>query len=63
MKKQIGASYEDLEWVMEFGHNKNISSLTEKETNLIKTYMSFNNKNKHKMEPIPVFNLSENNII
>lgn len=61
---QIGATYEELEWVMEIGLNKWKSNpTTDKEKSVINTYLNFNNKNKHKMEPIPVFNLKENKII
>jgi len=61
---QIGATYDELEWVMELGLDKlKNQPTTEKEKELIHTYLKFNNKNKHKMESIPVFNLKENNII
>lgn len=62
-ENQIGASYEELEWVMEIGLKKNSLRLTQKEKDLIKTYSNFNKKNKHKMVPIPIFDLSENRII
>jgi hypothetical protein len=29
----------------------------------LKIYQNFNEKNKHKMVPIPIFNLKENEII
>jgi NAD+ synthase len=60
-EEQIGATYEELEWVMEYGINK--QSYTEKEFKVLKIYQNFNEKNKHKMVPIPIFNLKENEII
>lgn len=61
---QIGASYEDLEWVMEIGLNKwKTMPTTDKEKKVVHIYSNFNSKNKHKMEPIPVFKLKENKII
>jgi NAD+ synthase len=58
---QIGATYEELEWVMEHGLNK--LSYTEKEYKFVETFLNFHNKNKHKMVSIPVFNLKEKEII
>jgi hypothetical protein len=36
---------------------------TEKEFHILGIYESFNKKNKHKMVPIPIFDLKENEII
>jgi NAD+ synthase len=58
---QIGATYEELEWVMEHGLNK--LSYTEKEYKFVETFLNFHNKNKHKMVSIPVFDLKEKEII
>jgi NAD+ synthase len=58
---QIGATYEELEWVMEYGVDKNI--YTDKEHNILEIYQNFNNKNKHKMVSIPIFDLNEHKII
>lgn len=60
-EEQIGATYEELEWVMEHGVEK--FSYTEKEYNVTKIFETFNQKNNHKMIPIPIFNLKENEII
>ena len=62
---QIGTSYDNLEWVMEYGLKKweDDLKLTQKETTAISNYLSFNTKNKHKMVSIPIFDLKENNII
>jgi NAD+ synthase len=62
---QIGTSYDNLEWVMEYGIKKweEELELTDKERLAIGKYLEFHTKNKHKMVSIPVFDLKENNII
>ncbi len=50
---QIGASYEELEWAMEF--NGDPSTLTGRNKEVYYIYNNFNTKNKHKMLPIPIF--------
>jgi NAD+ synthase len=62
---QIGVSYDDLEWVMEYGMKKweEGLELTDKEKITISRYVDFNTKNKHKMVSIPVFDLKDNNVI
>jgi NAD+ synthase len=49
---QLGASYPELEWAMEFKEDD--SGLTERQKEVLSIYRSFNRINKHKMEPIPV---------
>ena len=58
---QIGATYEELEWAMEKGIDK--QNYSEKEYKIIETFLNFNKKNKHKMVSIPIFDLKENEII
>jgi NAD+ synthase len=60
-EEQIGTTYEELEWVMEYGIDK--QSYTDKEIRVLQIYQNFNEKNKHKMVPIPIFDLKENKII
>jgi NAD+ synthase len=60
-EEQIGATYEELEWVMEYGIDK--QSYTDKEIRVLQIYQNFNEKNKHKMVPIPIFDLKDNKII
>jgi NAD+ synthase len=60
-EEQIGATYEELEWVMEHGINKKV--YTKKEFDILEIYQKFNNRNNHKMVPIPMFDLKENKII
>tara|TARA_R100001510_G_C7652790_1_gene210740 strand:+ start:1460 stop:2296 length:837 start_codon:yes stop_codon:yes gene_type:complete len=65
---QLGASYQDLEWVMSSGiflntpHPESTTiwmgkELTEQQRTAIKQYGKFHRQNKHKMEAIPTFKL------
>ena len=67
-EEQVGASYEDLEWVMDSEitiHAKDAKEctqwigkpLTESQRHAVKQYMKFNRQNKHKMISIPTFKL------
>ncbi|MEO9534164.1 MAG: NAD(+) synthase [Crocinitomicaceae bacterium] len=49
---QLGATYPELEWAMEFEGDE--STLTDRQKEVLKIYQSFNSANKHKMLPIPV---------
>jgi NAD+ synthase len=49
---QLGATYDELEWAMEF--TGDTSALSERQKEVIKIYQSFNRANKHKMIAIPV---------
>lgn len=49
---QIGASYPELEWAMDFKGDS--SSLSVREKEVLRIYQGFHSANKHKMEPIPV---------
>jgi NAD+ synthase len=53
-ESQIGASYEELEWAME-----HTEALTDRQRKVLDIYRSFNTKNRHKMEPIPVYKLGD----
>lgn len=70
---QIGATYKELEWAMEYVDDytydfngkvmfddKEVYLLNEREKEVLAIYMSFNRNNKHKMEPIPVCGLPSN---
>ena len=57
-EEQIGASYEELEWVMQYLRSSDSQQLTARQQSVLKIYQEFHNKNKHKMEPIPVFDAS-----
>lgn len=49
---QIGASYPELEWAMDFDGDE--STLSERQTEVLAIYRRLNGANQHKMEPIPV---------
>lgn len=49
---QLGASYPELEWAMDFQGNEN--ELTDRQKEVLNIYRRLNTINKHKMEPIPV---------
>jgi NAD+ synthase len=49
---QIGASYPELEWAMEFKGDED--KLNEREKKVLKIYRDYHRRNKHKMMEIPV---------
>ena len=49
---QIGATYEELEWAMEYD---GISSINKRQKEVLNIYQKFNTQNKHKMISIPIF--------
>lgn len=49
---QIGATYPELEWAMEFDGDE--ASLTARQKEVLAIFRRFNRANRHKMEPIPV---------
>lgn len=51
---QIGATYPELEWAMEYVENKDNYDLDERQKEVMHIYTSRNRANKHKMEAIPV---------
>lgn len=55
---QLGASYTELEWAMDFKGNEN--TLNNRELEVLTIYKRLNSINKHKMEPIPVCIIPEN---
>lgn len=61
---QIGASYEELEWAMNYidevrGPSKSLdSTLSLRQREVIKIYENMHRKNYHKMIPIPMFKLN-----
>ncbi len=54
---QIGATYDELEWAMEFTGDESVLSDREKE--VLRIYRRFHNANKHKMVAIPVCEIPE----
>jgi NAD+ synthase len=56
---QLGISYKELEWAMNFiEEDKDPSVLSEKGLKTLETFKYWNNLNKHKMVPIPVWKKS-----
>ena len=52
---QIGASYDELEWAMEYLRmEKDLEALEGREAEVMKLYQRLNRINQHKMNPIPV---------
>jgi len=49
---QLGASYPELEWAMEFKGDEN--SISERQKEVLKIFRAFNKANQHKMVAIPV---------
>ena len=50
---QIGCSYDELEWAMTYEGDK--SELGPRDIEILEIYNKFNTQNKHKMDPIPVY--------
>lgn len=53
-ESQIGATYDELEWAME-----HTEGTTERQKEVLSIYTSLNKKNRHKMNPIPVYKLEK----
>ncbi len=51
---QIGASYPELEWAMDYLEHDKKEKLTEREEEVLTIYSKLNKANRHKVEPIPV---------
>jgi NAD+ synthase len=53
---QMGATYEELEWAMEF--KGLLSDLKKRELEVLKIYHRLNSANRHKMDKIPVYKIN-----
>ena len=51
---QLGATYPELEWAMDYVESNSVTSLTEREKEVLKLFKKLNKVNQHKMNPIPV---------
>jgi NAD+ synthase len=51
---QIGATYPELEWAMEYIENKETFKLNERQQKVMEIYLWRNKANLHKINPIPV---------
>ncbi len=54
---QIGASYPELEWAMDYIEKKSSEPLSDRQKEVMEIYTRLNRANRHKMEPIPVCKL------
>jgi len=57
---QIGATYAELEWAMEYLANNLKEAMNERQQEVMKIYNQRNKANKHKMNPIPVCLIPQN---
>ena len=57
-EEQIGATYSELEWAMEF--KGNINNLTSRQKEALNIFKTLNKVNQHKMIDIPVCKIPEN---
>ena len=56
-EEQLGATYPELEWAMEFHGNE--QKLTTRQVEVLQIYRRFHAMNEHKMKPIPVCRIPE----
>ena len=57
---QIGASYDELEWAMDqIAQGLNTSGYSNREKKVLEIYTKLHKANRHKMEAIPVCEISE----
>lgn len=59
-EQQIGATYEELEWVMEVPCKEFVGShrkYTPRQIEVIRIYEKLHGQNQHKMQPIPIYKL------
>jgi len=57
---QIGATYPELEWAMEYLRTNSSDKLTERQATVMSIYQSRHRANQHKMNPIPVCIIPDN---
>jgi len=58
-ESQIGASYAELEWAMQYLASPNGEPLTKRQKKIIDIYKGFHTANTHKMDAIPVCHIPE----
>ena len=56
---QIGASYPELEWAMIYNKDVDSEPLTPRQQQVLDIYTRLNRANQHKMQPIPVCEISD----
>ncbi len=59
-ESQIGATYPELEWAMQFdAHPDSEDGLNTRQRDVLAIYRQFHRANRHKMAPIPVFRVPD----
>ncbi|MCK5837044.1 MAG: NAD(+) synthase [Desulfobacula sp.] len=58
-ESQIGATYAELEWAMQYLVSPRKNALTERQKKVVSIYQEFHAANKHKMDPIPVCHIPD----
>ena len=58
-ESQIGATYAELEWAMQYLESPQKESLSERQEKILAIYEKFHTTNKHKIDPIPVCRVPE----
>ncbi|WP_300457168.1 NAD(+) synthase [Desulfobacula sp.] len=58
-ESQIGATYEELEWAMQYLESPQKNTLNDRQQKIISIYKGFHAANKHKMDPIPVCHIPD----
>ena len=58
-ENQIGATYAELEWAMQYLESSQKESLSERQEKILAIYEKFHTTNKHKIDPIPVCRVTE----
>lgn len=58
---QIGATYPELEWAMEYLKSDKQEALSKRQNEVLEIYSKFHAANQHKMIPIPVCSFPESN--
>ena len=56
---QLGATYPELEWAMNYFENNLDLTLTEREKEVLQIYRRLHQSNNHKMKPIPVCSIPQ----
>ena len=58
-ESQIGATYPELEWAMATADQDTGDKLTQRQEEVLSIYRGFHQRNRHKMEPIPVIKIPD----
>lgn len=59
-ESQIGATYAELEWAMNYLNSSEKQALNKRQEKVISIYQGFHLANTHKMDPIPVCHIPKN---